>query len=170
MRPKKIDCIDNHPDFCGDILCDLQVISRQEIDINLGCNILKPFYQITFMGVMYMKQGAIYKRFGPEFVGDFCDAMKNRNNIVMNSIIKQISVKNKHIVHTCPFVGPHFVRNLTISEAFGLSALPQGDYRMELRLADKMSNKTLIHTRMYFYVKAIDPLKDFRNVFDFKFV
>lgn len=169
MRPKKIDCVDINPEVCGEIKCDLQVVSRQEINVNIGCNILRPFQQISFMGVMYMKVGAVYKRFGPEFVGDFCDAITSRNNIVMNSIIKQLSARNSHIVHSCPFVGPHFVKNLTVENAFGLSALPQGDYRIETRLADTLTNMTLIHVRMYFYVKAMDPLKDFKNVFDFKF-
>lgn len=169
MRPKKIDCVDVIPELCGDIICDLKVISRQEININVGCNVLKSLDKLAFMGVIYMKHGAVYKRFGPEFTGDYCEATKKRNNIVLNSIFKQLSIRNPHIVHECPYIGPHYIKNLTVSEAFGLAVLPQGDYRMETRLAEATTNKTLLHVRIYFYVKATDPLKDFRSAFDFKF-
>lgn len=169
MRPKKIDCVDVIPEVCGDLMCDLKVISRQEINVNVGCNLLKPFNKISFMGVIYTKHGASYKRFGPEFTGDYCDAIANRNNIVMNSIFKQLTARNVEILHNCPLFGPHYIKNLTVNEAFGLSVLPQGDYRIETRFADEKTNKTLLHVRLYFFVKAMDPLKDFKNVFDFKF-
>lgn len=169
MRPRKIECIDAVPELCGDQLCDLKVISRTDIIINLGCNILKPIKQVTFTGAIYVKIKTAFKLFGPVFTFDLCEAMKHRNNIVLNSIFKQVEERNAQVLHDCPYEGPHFVRNLTVSEAFGLSALPPGDYKIEVRLSNAQSNQTLIHTNMYFYVKATDPLKDFRNVFEFKF-
>lgn len=168
MRPQKIDCIDLNPYVCKNATCDLQVVSRQEVTINVGCHLMRSFNEISFMGLMYNKQGMAYKKFGPEFKGNFCEALANRKNIVMESIFKQIGRRNSHIIHPCPFFGDHYVRNLTVDNAFGLNILPPGDYRFEVRLSETTTNITMLHTRIYFVIKATDPLKDMKGAFDWK--
>lgn len=127
--------------------------------LNLGCNITEPIEDLSLEIVYYFKYGMIYRKFLVDFTVNICSIFDGKisetQDLLTLSFIQSLVNSDQNVlIHPCPYLGPHYLRNFTANDLLGQFLLPEGDYRAENRFFVAKNNRTILHYRIYYNVKA----------------
>ncbi|XP_075160390.1 uncharacterized protein LOC142233378 [Haematobia irritans] len=137
IRYTNIRCLDFNKTLVAFVRCDLKVVGRGLIALNVHAkvNYPQPISNAT-MNISLFKKANGYRPFLYNSTMDFCDFLKNRKRYPFVKIYWDTVLQNTNLNHTCPYNHDIIVRNTTLNEdMFKYMPLPSGDYLFKLRVA-----------------------------------
>ncbi|KAH8399195.1 hypothetical protein KR215_003974, partial [Drosophila sulfurigaster] len=106
--------------------CRLKAINKKRVDFNYNSTILHPVNNIEIHTQLFKKSNG-YKPWLIDVTFDACSFLRKNNHPVVN-MVYGIFRSNSNINHTCPYMGPIFVKDLYLKPSSIPLPVPTGDY------------------------------------------
>ncbi|XP_023304229.2 uncharacterized protein LOC111686155 [Lucilia cuprina] len=130
----KLECQAYDKSFAEFKMCQLKVIGRDKIALNIHANLHeKPLNNITLSAQLFRKSND-FRPFLYNDTFDFCLFMKNSNRFLFWKTLVQDLSHHSNINHTCPYDHDIIVNNMVLEEGI-LKHLPfpSNDYMIQLK-------------------------------------
>ncbi|XP_061401906.1 uncharacterized protein LOC133337715 [Musca vetustissima] len=135
LRFTNIKCKSFHPEFSTFEKCNLRVIGRGIIGVNIYVKLWQlPVNNVSVNAAIFKKANG-YRPFLYNMSADFCHYMAHRKKYPLLSIFHGLLLKESNINHTCPYDHDIIVKDsvLDVSKLKNLP-LPRGEYRFDVKV------------------------------------
>ncbi|XP_019892852.2 uncharacterized protein LOC109612856 isoform X1 [Musca domestica] len=136
VRFTNIKCAAFHPDFATFQQCQLKVIARGVIGLNVHVKLWQLPVNNISVNLALFKKFSGYKPFLYNITVDLCKYLKNPRKHPFLDLFHRVIVNDSNINHTCPYNHDIIVKNVLLNENnFKYLPLPRGEYRFDLKVA-----------------------------------
>ncbi|XP_073811935.1 uncharacterized protein [Musca autumnalis] len=135
VRFTNIKCQTFHPEFATFEKCDLKVIGRGIIGLNVYVKMWHLPVNNISVNMALFRKGNGYRPFLYNVTADFCRYLKNRRKHPLVDIFMRTVMKDSNINHTCPYNHDIIVKDLVFNVInLKYIPLPGGEYRFDLKV------------------------------------
>ncbi|KAH8372410.1 hypothetical protein KR093_011388 [Drosophila rubida] len=149
----KCDVLD--PTYCPFAKCDLKVIGRGVIAMNLHMNVLKGSFNNAKVNLSLWRKFNGFRPFMFNTTFDFCKAMACTNSTLsLQRVFYRAVKKYSNVNHTCPFGVILFQNEILFrklvfkNEHFKFLPLPSGEYQIQLAAATDNEWQTKVYVNL----------------------
>ncbi|KAH8238990.1 hypothetical protein KR038_011629, partial [Drosophila bunnanda] len=111
--------------------CRLKAVSRDRVLMNINGTILHPVYNAQTQGKLFKRESG-YKPWLLNAEIDSCRFMR-KSYYPPAKIIYSLFQEFTNINHSCPYVGPVYIRGFYLKPELLILPFPTGDYMLSLR-------------------------------------
>lgn len=159
----KVLCEPNH-DICTNTSCNVKLIDRRTRLANIVFFMRVPQNDIHIRYTLFYRFRE-YRKFLLDADADICDYMAENRTISqpLLDVLIPIFLKNvpTYYNHSCPFEGNISLLNFTISsDLLKGNLIPAGQYRIDCKIFNSVTNKLIILVRVYWTISAGSTTKD----------
>lgn len=143
--------------MCTKPICFAQPVSRQEMNLEYGCNLTKTIYDVFVHVTIFYRLNNVYQQFPIDSKESLCTYLKykDRRTPVLYEINLSAFLHDSPILLKCPWEpGYKSIEKLNLRQhkiPKGMIALPFGDYRLGIVLTsinEVLTNMTA-YIRLY---------------------
>ncbi|KAH8310746.1 hypothetical protein KR044_002854 [Drosophila immigrans] len=144
-RFTNIKCEVLDPSYCAYEKCDLKILGRGIVALNVQAKLLKGPFNNAKVNLSLWRKFNGFRPFMFNTTFDFCKFLRTPQQLSFTTIIYDIIAPKSNLNHTCPFKDEIVVRNLIFQEEyFKFLPLPSAEYQVQIMAATDNHWKTRI--------------------------
>ncbi|XP_059217510.1 uncharacterized protein LOC106083314 [Stomoxys calcitrans] len=148
-----IKCQDHDKSFSHFEQCQLKVVKRGVVTLNVRVDLYKSPVTNSTMNVTILKKSNGYRAIIPNTTIDVCEYFKNTKRFPIIRMIFAIFEEASNLNHTCPYYDSIIIKDLLLEEKnFVMFPFPPGDYQY---LANIYAYNDLKATIQVFSTKSV---------------
>ncbi|XP_073811934.1 uncharacterized protein [Musca autumnalis] len=135
VRFTNIKCQTFHPEFATFEKCNLKVIGRGIIGLNVYVKMWHLPVDNISVNMALFKRTNVYRPFLYNVTVDFCRNFANQKKHPLMDFFMKSVLKDSNINHTCPYNHDIIVKDLVLNaNKFQYVPLPRGEYRYDVKV------------------------------------